>query len=82
MLVFFYDILVYSASWEEHLDHLAEALGILAEQQLFVNRKKCQFALRQVECLGHVISAQGVSVDPSKVECVVHWPTPKNVKGV
>jgi hypothetical protein len=82
VLVFFDDILIYSATWEKHLQHLKITLNVLANNQLVANRKKCAFAQLKVEYLGHVISLEGVAMDPSKVECVHQWPTPKNVKGV
>ncbi|MCI04135.1 RNA-directed DNA polymerase (Reverse transcriptase), partial [Trifolium medium] len=82
VLVFFDDILIYSATWKEHLSHLESALEVLAGNQLVANRKKCAFAQAKVEYLGHVISFDGVAMDPSKVECVVQWPIPKHVKGV
>jgi hypothetical protein len=46
------------------------------------NRKKCYFAQRSVEYLGHIISHEGVAIDPAKIKCVLQWPVPKNVKGV
>ncbi|XP_024028604.1 uncharacterized protein LOC112093764 [Morus notabilis] len=51
-------------------------------EQLFANRKKCAFGQHRLEYLGHVISAAGVAADPAKIEAVVAWPTPKNVRGV
>lgn len=82
VLVFFDDILVYSQTWEEHMNHLEEVLQRLQAHSLTANRKKCQFATRSMEYLGHLISEQGVAVDPSKIASVVSWPIPKNVKGV
>jgi hypothetical protein len=82
VLVFYDDILVYSKDWIAHMKHLKEVLGVLEEQGLVANKKKCHFAQNSIEYLGHVISRQGVAVDPSKVESVTKWPTPKNVKGV
>ncbi|GAU37691.1 hypothetical protein TSUD_164940 [Trifolium subterraneum] len=82
VLVFFDDILVYSQDWNSHLVHLEEVLSLLVDHSLVANRKKCQFAQRSVEYLGHLISEEGVAVDPSKVVSVSQWPQPKNVKGV
>ncbi|XP_024018362.1 uncharacterized protein LOC112090683 [Morus notabilis] len=82
VLVFFDDILIYSRTWEEHEKHLAVVLGILRREQLFANRNKCVFGQPQLEYLGHVISAAGVATDPAKVESILSWPTPKNVRGV
>jgi len=82
VLVFFDDILVYSQTWEEHLLHLERVLSILANEQLYANKKKCNFGRTKIEYLGHVISAQGVAVDPSKVDSVTSWPVPTNIRGV
>lgn len=79
---FFYDILVYSKDWKTHLLHLEEVLSLLSSHSLVANRKKCHFAQRAVEYLGHLITEEGVAVDPSKVASVIKWPQPKNVKGV
>ncbi|WVZ23343.1 hypothetical protein V8G54_001887 [Vigna mungo] len=82
VLVFFDDILVYSKGWDEHLKHLRRVFELLCEQSFMVNRKKCVLGSRQVEYLGHLISEQGVAVDPEKIKSVINWPIPHNVKGV
>ncbi|CAJ2635756.1 unnamed protein product [Trifolium pratense] len=82
VLVFFDDILVYSRTWSDHIKHLEEVLKILQSQGLVANKKKCSFGQMSVEYLGHLITGQGVAVDPSKVISVTNWPVPKNVKGV
>ncbi|GAU12466.1 hypothetical protein TSUD_229990, partial [Trifolium subterraneum] len=82
VLVFFDDILIYSRSWKEHLEQLASVLNMLELHSLVANKKKCQFAQGSIEYLGHVISEEGVAVDPNKIKSVVQWPVPKNVKGV
>ena len=80
MLVFFYDILIYSKSYEEHLEHVKLVLQLLARDHWQVKLSKCIFAKRQVSYLGHVISQEGVSTDPSKVQAILRWPIPANVK--
>jgi hypothetical protein len=82
VLVFFDDILVYSSDWQKHLQHLEEVLRLLQTHGLVANKKKCLFGQTSVEYLGHLISGDGVAVDPSKLVSVTNWPTPKNVKGV
>ncbi|PNX93254.1 Ty3/gypsy retrotransposon protein, partial [Trifolium pratense] len=82
VLVFFDDILVYSRTWSEHMQNLKTVLHIMQTHELVANRKKCQFGRQSVEYLGHLITSQGVAVDPSKIESVIQWPIPKNVKGV
>ena len=79
VIVFIDDILVYSGSSEEHSEHLRIVLQTLRERQLYAKLSKCQFWLDRVAFLGHVISVEGVSVDPQKIEAVVNWKPPKNV---
>lgn len=82
VLVFFDDILVCSPDWDSHMRHLEIVLETLHNQSLVANKKKCFFGQKTVEYLGHVISHDGVSMDPSKVSSVLQWPRPKTVKGV
>ena len=82
VIFFIDDILVYSSSPEEHLEHLRIVLQTLRERQLYAKLSKCQFWLDRVAFLGHVISAEGVSVDPQKIEAVVNWKPLKNVSEV
>jgi hypothetical protein len=78
-LVFFDDILVYSPTWDTHLDHLKQVLQALSDHQFFAKISKCQFGVTSVEYLGHIISADGVRADPSKLQAMVEWPVPKNI---
>ena len=82
IIVFIDHILVYSGSLEEHSEHLRIVLQTLRERQLYAKLSKCQFWLDKVAFLGHVISVEGVSVDPQKIEAVVNWKPPKNVSEV
>ena len=82
VLVFFNDILVYSSTWEKHLQHLEKVLQLLSQSHFLVNKKKCLFSRRLIEYLGHIISGSKVSMDPSKLQCIKEWPVPKNVRGV
>jgi len=79
VLVFFDDILVYSRSRVEHLDHLAAVFSILRSNQLFARLSKCAFAIAKVEYLRHLISAQGVATVPAKIKAIQAWPEPQNV---
>ncbi|XP_019257158.1 PREDICTED: uncharacterized protein LOC109235483 [Nicotiana attenuata] len=79
IVVFFDDILVYSSSLEEHLQHLRLVFGLLLQHQLLAKKSKCVFVAQRVEYLGHYISAQGVSTDPRKIEAVQSWPEPQSV---
>ena len=82
VLVFFDDILIYSRDIEEHQMHLRMILSVLVEHCFVANQAKCRFGCAQIDYLGHIISGEGVAVDPEKVKCILAWPTPKNVKGV
>ena len=72
VIVFIDFILVYSGSPEEHAEHLRTVLQILRERRLYSKFSKCQFWLAKVAFLGHVILAEGMSVDPKKIEAVVN----------
>ena len=72
MVVFIDDILIYSRSREENESHLRIILNMLKEKQLYAKLSKCEFWLSEVKFLGHVISQDGVAVDPSKVEAVLN----------
>jgi len=78
VVVFIDDILIYSRTHEEHAEHLRTVLGILREKQLYAKLSKCEFWMTTVQFLGHVITAQGISVDPSKVEAVLKWERPRS----
>jgi hypothetical protein len=79
LLVFFYDLLIYSRTWEEHLGHLEEILSIKEEQSLYAKESKCEFGLTEVLYLGHVVSLQGVQVHRDKIQAILDWPPPKNI---
>ncbi|WVZ67898.1 hypothetical protein U9M48_016915, partial [Paspalum notatum var. saurae] len=80
VLVFFDDILIYSPSLEDHIIHLRLVFELLAQDSWKIKLSKCEFAQQQIQYLGHVVSAQGVSTDPSKVSAIASWPTPASVK--
>jgi len=82
VVVFIDDILVYSRTQEEHADNLRVVLDVLREHQLYDKLSKCEFWLEEVQFLGHVISAKGIAVDPTKIEIVLKWERPKTVTEV
>ncbi|GJQ92536.1 putative nucleotidyltransferase, ribonuclease H [Tanacetum coccineum] len=79
VIVFIDDILVYSKSEEEHEQHLRIVLEILRQKKLYAKFSKCEFWLQQVAFLGHIVSADGIIMDPSKVEAITKWPRPTTV---
>jgi hypothetical protein len=82
VVVFIDDILVYSGNEEEHEEHLRLALQKLWENRLYAKLSKCEFWMKQVAFLGHVISKGGISVDPSKVQDVLSWNAPTSVDDI
>ena len=79
VVVFIDDILVCSKNEEEHKEHLRLVLEKLREHQLYAKFSKCGFWLKEVRFLGHVISGEGIAVDPSKVQSVTEWLAPTSV---
>jgi hypothetical protein len=79
VIVFIDDLLVFSKTAEEHAEHLRIVLGKLRQHQLHAKFSKCKFWMEEVAFLGHVLSAKGVAIDPSKIEEVSNWQSPKSV---
>ena len=79
IVVFIDDILIYSKTSEEHKEHLRKALERLRREKLYAKLEKCEFWLDSVSFLKHVISIEGVAVDPEKVKAVVKWTRPTSV---
>ncbi|GJR20610.1 putative reverse transcriptase domain-containing protein [Tanacetum coccineum] len=71
------DILIYYKTREEHVEHLRLVLGLLKKEKLYAKFFKCEFWLREVEFLRHVINGNGIHVDPSKIEVVKNWKAPR-----
>src|SRR4051812_15040170 len=82
VIIFIDDILVYSKDKQEHAKHLKIVLQTLREHPLYAKFSKCEFWLDSMEFLGHVISKDGIAVNPSKVKSVLEWTAPKTVKEV
>ncbi|KAA3473271.1 DNA/RNA polymerases superfamily protein [Gossypium australe] len=82
VMVFIDDILVYSRDKNEHAKHLRTVLQILLEKQLYAKFSKCEFWLREVSFLGHIVSAECIRVDLNKISAIVNWKLPKNVSEI
>src|ERR1041385_7957429 len=76
VVVFIYDILIYSKTEEEHAEHLHLVLETLRGHQLYAKFCKCEFWLKEVGFLGHVLSEGGISVDPAKIQSIIDWTAP------
>ena len=79
VLVYLDDILVFSKTEEEHLQHVKQVLEVLRNHRLYAKLSKCEFGKKELNFLGHVVSAEGIKVDPKKVEIVNNWPIPNSV---
>ena len=80
VLIFIDDILLYSCSPEDHRQHLCMVFHLLADHELHVNHRKCQFGCSLLEFLGHWISTQMLSADKAKVKAMGSWPIPMSLK--
>ena len=80
MLVFFDDILIYNRSWKDHVQHVDWVLKLLEENQLYEKNSKCFFGVQEVEYIGHIVSQEGVKVDPNKIKSIKEWKFPTTIK--
>ena len=76
VVVYLDDILIFSRSWEEHLQHIQQVLNTLRQHQLYANLEKCSFGMTQIQYLGYIVDEDGVHVDPSKIQVIQDWPAP------
>jgi hypothetical protein len=79
LLVFFDDLLIYSKTWEEHLQHVEQILAIMEGKSLYAKESKCEFGMTEVLYLGHIIGVKGVQVHQEKIQAILDWPTPKTL---
>jgi hypothetical protein len=77
VVVYLDDILIFSKTKEEHLEHVRKVLQWLREEKLLINLKKCTFLKEELVYLGFVISKEGLKMDSEKVKAILEWPTPK-----
>ncbi|GJU76511.1 putative reverse transcriptase domain-containing protein [Tanacetum coccineum] len=79
VIAFINDILIYSKSKEEHAEHLKLILELVQKEELYAKISKCEFWLSKVQFLGHVIDSEGIHMDPSKIESIKDWASPKTL---
>ncbi len=82
LYVYLDDILIFSTSLQEHVQHVRRVLQRLLENGLFVKAEKCEFHAQSVPFLGHIVSAEGIRMDPEKIKAVVEWPSPDSRKAL
>jgi hypothetical protein len=82
VVVFIDDILVYSKNEDEHMMHLHIVLQLLQDHHLYAKFSKCDFWLREIKFLGHMISQEGIAVDLKKVQEVMDWKPPSTVRQI
>ncbi|KAH9685457.1 hypothetical protein KPL70_013962 [Citrus sinensis] len=73
-ILVFYDILIYSPTWDSHLDHVKQAMEILKQHKFFLKSSKCSFGQQELEYLGHIVTCHGVKVDNKKIVAMLSWP--------
>eukprot|EP00833_Pecoramyces_ruminatium_P016170 jgi/Orpsp1_1/1190202/evm.model.d7180000077406.1 len=78
--VYLDDIVVYSRTLEEHVEHVQTILKKLIENKLVAKKAKCELHKLKIPFLGHVVSRHGVETDPEKIKAVAEWPKPQNIK--
>ena len=76
------NMLVYSTNKKKHTEHVLKVLKRLWDQGLQINVDKCKFSIKRVKYLRLIISTDGISMDPEKVQCILDWETPNSVKNV
>jgi hypothetical protein len=77
-LAYLDDILIYSKTMEEHMDHVRKVLQKLRDFNLQAKPEKCEFHVKKVQFLGYVLTGTEIRMDPQKIEAVRNWPTPTN----
>ena len=82
VIVYLDDILIFSKTREEHVLHVKEVLDVLKKDNLFLKMSKCEFEKTSLVYLGQIVGGGELRIDPSKVESIVNWPTPKSVTEV
>ena len=81
-LIYLDDIIIFSSTFEEHVQRLQAVFERLHENNLKLKPSKCKLFRSKVSYLGHVVSGEGIHTDPSKIEAIKNWPVPKSTKDV
>jgi hypothetical protein len=76
VVVYLDEILIYSKTWAEHLQHIQHVLDTLQQHNLYANLEKCSFGRDKVHYLGYIVDQHSVHVDPAKIQVILDWPAP------
>ena len=79
VIVYLDDILIFNRTWEDHVKHVKQVLGVLTREKLYLNMPKCEFGKTYLVYLGYIIGGGELRIDPSKFEVIRNWPKPNNV---
>jgi hypothetical protein len=82
VIVYLDDILIFSKSREEHIEHVKRFLDVLRKEQLFLKLSKCEFGKTSLIYLGHIVGGGELKIDPSKFKVILEWSRPSNVTEV
>src|SRR6185312_14004965 len=82
VVIFIDDILIFSKTEEEHAEYIRIVLQKLRDYRLYAKFSKCEFWLKEVAFLGHILSENGVAMDPNKVKDVLDWKQPQNISEI
>ena len=81
-LIYLDDVVIFSATFEEHLERLQAVFSRLQEHNLKLKPSKCEFLKSEITYLGHIVSIEGIRTDPEKTEAIKSWPIPRTMKDV
>jgi hypothetical protein len=76
VVVYLDDILIFSITWEEHMQHIQQVLSTLRQHKLYANLEKCSFGMNRVQYLGYIVDEPGAHVDPAKIQVICDWLAP------
>ena len=76
VVVYLDDILFFSKSWDEHLQHVQQVLNTLRQHQLYAKLEKCSFGMTRVQYLSYIVDEHGIHLDPTKIQAIHDWSTP------
>ncbi len=82
VLVFIDDILIFSKTAEEHVEHVKIVMDVLRQNSILIKMSKCSWGQTELPYLGHIVSKDGIKVDPKKIEAVACWPEPTNLNEI